>query len=242
MDETRRTPGTDEIKSIVDLVDALDRLQIQITGTKAQPGLLDRTEAMAEKIGAAGEGISVYVDRLAAAAQLHEQLKALPDELLRPHESAEFRASMQKALLEDAAQILRVSYETALKGACLAAVEKAVAEIQLRIDTTALERSLVTEEAGKVLQGKLDRSTEDITRLNAELDAARKLISGHSISLNKLRDVMSARFADHLAAARKWSLTKVVIGAILGAVLSNLYLTPQIEALLAPETTHKPIY
>lgn len=215
-----------------------DRLQIQITGTKAQPGLLDRTEAMAEKIGAAGDGISVCVDRLAAAAQLHEQLKTLPGQLLRPHESAEFRASMQKALHEDAAQILRVSYETALKGACLEAVEKAVAAIQARIDTAALERSHVAEEASKVLQDRLNRAAKEITQLKAELDAARKLISGHSTSLN----ILKTRCTDNLAAARKWSLAKFATGVILGTVLSNLYLTPQIEALLASEIIYKPIH
>jgi len=195
--------ASDEIQSVFDLVNELRTLIVRLDGTDAQAGVLRGIAEASESLEYLRTWVSEIADRLQSASALSNQIKALPGQLLQPHESAEFRASMQKALHEDAAQILRVSYETALKGACLEAVEKAVAEIQVRIDTTALERSLVAEEASKVLQGKL---------------------------------------ADHLTAARKWSLTRVVTGAILGAVLSNLYLAPQIEALLTPETTHKPIY
>ncbi|UUY09008.1 hypothetical protein LRS11_02955 [Pseudomonas sp. J452] len=241
MAEGRRTPGSDEIQSIVDLVDSLDRLRFKIDGTKGQPGLLDRTEKMVERIGTAGDNISVYVDRLAAADQLHEQLKALPSQLLRPHESQAFRESMQRALYEDATHILRASYEAAMTSGCLEAVETAVTEIQARVDTAALERSYAAREASHALQSKLDSANEEITKLKTELNAAHKQISGHSTSLNNLRDVLNSRFIEQLATARKWNLA-IATGAILGGILSNLYLTPKIEAFLTSEVIDKPIH
>ncbi len=229
------TLSDDSIQSVFDLVQELRTLVVRLEGVGTQPGLLELTESLASKIGAAGNSVGLYADRLADAAQLHEQLKALPRQLLRPEESQAFRESLERALLADATRILRVAYESAMTSGCLEAVENALTEMQKRIDTSSLERCQAAEERSKTFQAELGRTAKELT-------AARERVKEHNTALKNQRDLLNARFAEHLATAHKWSLTKFATGAILGAVLSTLYLTPQIEDLLASEIIYKPIH
>ncbi|MFU2604471.1 hypothetical protein ACM7OS_22525 [Pseudomonas aeruginosa] len=203
------TLSDDSIQSIFDLVHELRTLVVRLEGVGTQPGLLELTESLASKIGAAGNSVGLYADRLADAAQLHEQLKALPRQLLRPEESQAFRESLERALLSDTTRILRVAYEAAMKSGCLEAVENALTEMQKRIDISSLERCQATEDRSKALQAELERTVK-------ELAATRERV--------------------------KWSLAKFATGAILGAVLSILYLAPQIEDFLASEIIYRPIH
>lgn len=196
--------GDDSIQSVFDLVHELRTLVVRLEGVGTQPGLLELTESLASKIGVTGKSVGLYADRLADAAQLHEQLKALPRQLLRPEDSQAFRESLERALLSDATRILRVAYEAAMTTGCLEAVENALTEMQKRIDTTALEKTA------------------------KELNAARQQNS----ALNNQISLLNARSAEQLKAAGKWHLTNFVTGAILGAVLSMLYLAPQIQDFL----------
>lgn len=229
------TLSDDSIQSIFDLVHELRTLVVRLEGVGTQPGLLELTESLASKIGAAGNSVGLYADRLADAAQLHEQLKALPRQLLRPEESQAFRESLERALLCDTTRILRVAYEAAMKSGCLEAVENALTELQKRIDISPLERCQAAEDRSKALQAELERTVK-------ELAATRERAKEHNIALNNERDLLNARFAEHLATARKWSLAKFATGAILGAVLSILYLAPQIEDFLASEIIYRPIH
>lgn len=204
------TLSDDSIQSVFDLVQELRTLVVRLEGVGTQPGLLELTESLASKIGAAGNSVGLYADRLADAAQLHEQLKALPRQLLRPEESQAFRESLERALLADATRILRVAYESAMTSGCLEAVENALTEMQKRIDTSSLERCQAAEEQSAALQAELGRTAEELT-------AARERVKQHNTALINQRE--------HLAAARKWSLAKFATGAILGVVLSILYLT-----------------
>lgn len=198
------TLSDDSIQSIFDLVHELRTLVVRLEGVGTQPGLLELTESLASKISAAGNSVGLYADRLADAAQLHEQLKSLPRQLLRPEESQAFRESLERALLSDATRILRVAYETAMTTGCLEAVENALTEMQKRIDTTELEKTA------------------------KELTATRQQNS----ALNNQISLLNARSAELLKAAGKWHLTNFVTGLILGAVLSMLYLAPQIQDFL----------
>ena len=196
--------GDDSIQSVFDLVHELRTLVVRLEGVGTQPGLLELKESLASKIGVTGKSVGLYADRLADAAQLHEQLKALPRQLLRPEDSQAFRESLERALLSDATRILRVAYEAAMTTGCLEAVENALTEMQKRIDTTALEKTA------------------------NELNASRQQNS----ALNNQISLLNARSAEQLKAAGKWNSTNFVTGAILGAVLSMLYLAPQIQDFL----------
>ncbi|HBN8144572.1 TPA: hypothetical protein L3660_004178 [Pseudomonas aeruginosa] len=206
-------------------------------GTEGQLGIAELLLDAAEQCRRGAVAVSqLNIGELAATVtQLNEQAKALPRQLLRPEESQAFRESLERALLADATRILRVAYESAMTSGCLEAVENALTEMQKRIDTSSLERCQAAEERSKTFQAELGRTAKELT-------AARERVKEHNIALNNQRDLLNARFAEHLAAARKWSLAKFATGAILGAVLSILYLAPQIEDFLASEIIYKPIH
>lgn len=172
-------------------------------GTDGNLGIAEMLLNAAEQCHSGAAAVSqLNVSELAATVtQLNEHTKALPRQLLRPEESQAFRESLERALLSDATRILRVAYEAAMTTGCLEAVENALTEMQKRIDTTELEKTA------------------------KELTAARQQNS----ALNNQISLLNARSAELLKAAGKWNLTNFVTGAILGAVLSMLYLAPQIQ-------------
>lgn len=206
-------------------------------GTEGNKGIAEMLLDAAEQCRHGAAAVSqLNVSELAATVtQLNEHTKALPRQLLRPEESQAFRESLERALLADATRILRVAYESAMTSGCLEAVENALKEMQKRIDTSSFERCQVAEEQSTALQAELERTAKELT-------AARERVKQHNTALSNQHDLLNARFAEHLAAARKWSLAKFATGAILGAVLSILYLAPQIEDFLASEIIYRPIH
>lgn len=175
-------------------------------GTEGNLGIAEMLLDAAEQCRRGAAAVSqLNVSELAATVtQLNEHTKALPRQLLRPEESQAFRESLERALLADATRILRVAYEAAMKSGCLEAVENALIEMQKRIDTTELEKA------------------------KKELTAARQQNSVLNNKISLLTDQSAGQFQTVV----KWSMTSFVTGVILSAVLSMLYLAPQIKDFL----------
>ncbi|CDM42359.1 MULTISPECIES: hypothetical protein [Pseudomonadaceae] len=177
-------------------------------GTEGHQGTTELLLNAAEqcRLGAAAVSQLNVVELAAAVAQLNEQTKALPHQLLRPEESQAFRESLERALLSDTTRILRVAYEAAMKSGCLEAVEHALREMQKRIDTTELEK------------------------VTKALNAARQQNS----ALNNKISLLNSQSVGKLQAAVKWSVTSFFTGIALGTALSMLYLAPQINKFINP--------
>lgn len=81
------------IRSIEELVEEAVRLNVLLVGTDANPGLLIQTKQVSDSL-------TEVAGHLASAAQLSEQLDALPERLLRSADDMQFRAALRESIAQ----------------------------------------------------------------------------------------------------------------------------------------------
>lgn len=65
----------DSLQSVYDLVLEMRTLVVRLDGTPSQPGAIAQTGELVNAVSAVVEKLTLLIDRLIAAAELHEQLK-----------------------------------------------------------------------------------------------------------------------------------------------------------------------
>lgn len=233
----------DSLQSVYDLVLEMRTLVVRLDGTPSQPGAIAQTGELVNAVSAVVEKLTLLIDRLIAAAELHEQLKVLPTQLLRPDQSEVFRKSVREAMTCE----LTSAVESAREQAATAGVAIAISDLRvLVIDALKkAESEVFGEEGSRVdLFYKLKKSESQLKRLTIlteQLSNDLQRISAlHRDDLNDREDKARELLAAAHQSAQKRSITCLLIGLVFGCVFGSGYLTPKIETWLASELIYKP--
>lgn len=230
-DLARRTPGVEEIRSIMELVDSLDRLRIHLSGTASNPGLLTLTEALVEGSRTQTQRIEEVIERLGAASKLSEQLERLPGRLLKPDNETAFRAAvgecLSRALADQFGQIQSLISE-ARSQATEAGVEQVITAISLGMD-----RLLSLDgDAGSKLFYR-DKTNQRLIKVQEdELKELRAWKQRASELFNAKLMAEAAAAKSKIAEARRWSWKAAAISLVIGATLGLAYLAPSAAEII----------
>lgn len=236
--------GDDSIQSFFDLVHEMRTLVVRLDGTSSQPGVIAQTGELTDVVSAAVENLNLLVDRLSAAAELHEQIRALPTQLLRPDQSEDFRGFVREAMTSELASAV----ESARERAAEAGIAIAISDLRELVNEALknAESEVFGAEGSRAdLFYKLKKSESEIKRLTILTEKLssdlQRISSLHRGELNDREDKTQELLAAAHQSGRKWSVTCLLIGLLFGGVFGSGYLAPNIQAW-ASELTYQPIH
>lgn len=255
-----RVPGSDDLRSLVDLIDSADRLRVLISGTANQPGLLSKADAINEQLAQFVASVDDVFVRLGSAASLASEVRETPKRLLTAAESKDFRDVLENSM--SAAGVAAV--ESIRQRAGEMAVNLLMDDLSDRM-SDALEQANVrvfgsnsfadqhaarkaAESTVKSLQAQLDAQVEQIKALKSaeairigELAAAEKARLEAIAESEKERYGIATRYladaqGNAVKAATRRVIPALIVGVLLGVWLNDQFLSQALYQIVFNET------
>lgn len=251
-----RVPGSDDLRSLVDLIDSADRLRVLISGTEKTPGLLSKTDEIAAQLSCFVSSTDDVFMRLNAAASLSSEVRDLPNRLLTAAESKPFKDCLESSMAAAAA----TSIEAARASAWEIATDMATFDIQERLEKTleaASRRMFGSDSLADqfAVRKKAERETKDLV---AELEAANSQIKAlksaetarigelaasekaRRVAISALEEERYLMATKYLATAQRAAVSAalrrfpvaVVLGIFIGVWASNQFVGPAVYEFL----------
>lgn len=227
----------DSIQSVFDLVHEMRTLLVRLDGTSSQPGVIVQTNELTKTVSAAVEKLTSLVERMSASSELHQQLKALPSQLLRPDLSKDFRDSVREVMACELSSAVELARERA-EGVGVAIAISDLQELFFESLQKADSRVFGSEGSRVDLFYKLKNAESQVRRLKRESDVLSKelnRISGiHRAELKEQKDKNLGLVSAVQQSARKSLTAYLLIGLLFIGVLSYGYLAPLVEGFILP--------
>lgn len=208
-----RIPGSDDLRSLVDLIDSVDRLRLLITGSPNTPGLFQKTERLSDEIVEVLGLINATFTRLQSAASLESEIKELPMRLMKIANQQQFRESLRITLQEEHKKMVQANHEMALnfitenikEQMCNAMIE---AEQRVFGDSFVIKHKFYLE--NEVLMGQIDA----LKKRNIELEQRfYGCVADREKAVSELKNKQLRKLIPAMA-----------LSVVLGAIANNVYL------------------
>lgn len=240
--DSSRVPGSDDLRSLVDLIDSADRLRLLISGSPSSPGLLHKADEVSQQVAQAISSVHDVFVRLHSAASLESEVKELPLRLISTADSRQFRDSIKAAMSEEGIAAI----ESVRERAGEMAVEIAVDDLRDRLQTAldAANAKIFGSESFSEMFAQRKKAERQVKALEEDLAAASERVrvlheADKNLAKTRAGDRKAAQefaFEEAQKIGRKWAGI-LIAGFLAGVIASNAYIAPAVYEFVFKTST-----